>query len=152
MDRRIQKYIPIRNDSNKALLRMTIYHCPDGVDEMLFGKGLGAINRDAFLVVENDGHTCTVDWDDNIAAFPTVDEINAGVNKSDWKMVRIERNRLLAETDFYALSDVTMSAEMETYRQALRDITTDEMTFDFTTGKQSGGTKVSTDVVWPTKP
>ena len=28
----------------------------------------------------------------------------------------------------------------------------DEMTFDFTTGKQSGGTKASTDVVWPTKP
>ena len=131
---------------------MTIYHCPDGVDEMLFGKGLGAINRDAFLVVENDGHTCTVDWDDNIAAFPTVDEINAGIHKSDWKMVRKRRNELLAETDFYALSDVTLSAEMETYRQALRDITTDEMTFDFTTGKQSGGTKVSTDVVWPTKP
>ena len=131
---------------------MTIYHCPDGVDEMLFGKGLGAINRDAFLVVENDGHTCTVDWDDNIAAFPTVDEINAGVNKSDWKMVRIERNRLLAETDFYALSDVTMSAEMETYRQALRDITAGAKTYDFTTGKQTGGTKDSTDVVWPTKP
>tara|TARA_R110002020_G_scaffold351036_1_gene564361 strand:+ start:1695 stop:2153 length:459 start_codon:yes stop_codon:yes gene_type:complete len=33
------------------------------------------------------------------------------------------RDRLLAETDFYALSDVTMSAEMTTYRQALRDIT-----------------------------
>ena len=45
-----------------------------------------------------------------------------------------------------------MSAEMETYRQALRDITTDAKTYDFTTGKQSGGTKNSTDVVWPTKP
>ena len=30
---------------------------------------------------------------------------------------------LLAETDFYALSDVTMSDEMKTYRQNLRDIT-----------------------------
>ena len=131
---------------------MTIYHCPDGVDEMVFGKGLVAINKDAFFVVEMDGETCTVDWDDNIATFPTAAEINAGVNKSNWKMVRVERNRLLVETDFYALSDVTMSAEMETYRQALRDITTDEKTFDFTTGKQSGGTKDSTDVVWPTKP
>lgn len=37
---------------------------------------------------------------------------------------RKERDRLIAETDFYALSDVTMSAEMTTYRQALRDITT----------------------------
>lgn len=37
---------------------------------------------------------------------------------------RIIRNQKLAETDFYALSDVTMSAAMATYRQALRDITT----------------------------
>ena len=34
-----------------------------------------------------------------------------------------DRNRLLAETDFYALSDVTMSDEMKQYRQDLRDIT-----------------------------
>ena len=37
--------------------------------------------------------------------------------------LRNKRNMLLAETDFYALSDVTMSPEMETYRQELRDIT-----------------------------
>lgn len=37
---------------------------------------------------------------------------------------RTQRDILIAETDFYALSDVTMSAEMTTYRQALRDITT----------------------------
>jgi uncharacterized protein (DUF1330 family) len=39
------------------------------------------------------------------------------------KSVRDERDRKLAETDWMALSDVTMSAEMTTYRQALRDIT-----------------------------
>ena len=32
------------------------------------------------------------------------------------------RDSKLTETDFYALSDVTMSAEMTTYRQALRDV------------------------------
>ena len=37
---------------------------------------------------------------------------------------RGKRDGLLAETDWMALSDVTMSAEMTTYRQALRDITT----------------------------
>ena len=37
--------------------------------------------------------------------------------------LRQDRNRLLAETDFYALSDVTMSDEMKQYRQDLRDIT-----------------------------
>jgi hypothetical protein len=36
---------------------------------------------------------------------------------------RTRNDRLLIETDFYALSDVTMSAEMTAYRQALRDIT-----------------------------
>ena len=37
---------------------------------------------------------------------------------------RSVRNKKLSETDFYALSDVTMSDAMATYRQALRDITT----------------------------
>ena len=37
--------------------------------------------------------------------------------------LRQERNRKLAETDFHALSDNTMSADMTTYRQNLRDIT-----------------------------
>jgi|SaaInlV_150m_DNA_4_1039716.scaffolds.fasta_scaffold00031_103 hypothetical protein len=36
--------------------------------------------------------------------------------------LRAERNKLLAATDFYALTDVTMSPEMTTYRQALRDL------------------------------
>ena len=37
--------------------------------------------------------------------------------------VRAKRDELLAETDYMALSDNTMSAEMSAYRQALRDIT-----------------------------
>ena len=37
--------------------------------------------------------------------------------------LRTTRDSLLAETDFYALSDVTMSDDMKTYRQNLRDIT-----------------------------
>ena len=36
--------------------------------------------------------------------------------------LREKRNILLAETDFYALSDVTMSDDMKTYRQNLRDL------------------------------
>ena len=39
------------------------------------------------------------------------------------KSVRSRRDVLLADTDFYALSDVTMADDMKTYRQALRDIT-----------------------------
>ena len=36
--------------------------------------------------------------------------------------LRSERDRKLEETDFYSLSDVTMSDEMKSYRQALRDL------------------------------
>ena len=55
--------------------------------------------------------------------------------------LRTRRNYLLAQTDFYALSDVTMSAEMTTYRQDLRDL-------------PSGLSTVSDveNVTWPTKP
>ena len=37
--------------------------------------------------------------------------------------LRVKRNKLLAETDYLALSDVTMSDDMKTYRQELRDLT-----------------------------
>lgn len=43
-------------------------------------------------------------------------------NAEPMKELRRQRDVLLAETDFYALSDVTMSSEMQTYRQALRDL------------------------------
>ena len=41
----------------------------------------------------------------------------------DIEILRDKRNHLLAQTDFYALSDVTMSEAMTTYRQELRDLT-----------------------------
>tara|TARA_R100000482_G_C5040169_1_gene108009 strand:+ start:293 stop:607 length:315 start_codon:yes stop_codon:yes gene_type:complete len=46
-------------------------------------------------------------------------------NKLNIKLenLRLIRNNLLVETDFYANSDVTMSDEMKQYRQKLRDIT-----------------------------
>jgi hypothetical protein len=48
---------------------------------------------------------------------------NEGRFQREMENLRFRRNQLLAVTDFYALSDVTMTAEMTTYRQALRDIT-----------------------------
>ena len=55
--------------------------------------------------------------------------------------LRNERNRLLAETDFYGNSDVTMSDDMKTYRQALRDLPAGKDTVD-----------KCDNVTWPTKP
>ena len=44
--------------------------------------------------------------------------------------LRAKRNKLLADTDHYALSDQTLSDEMRTYRQSLRDITNGLTTVD----------------------
>ena len=55
--------------------------------------------------------------------------------------LRQERNRRLAETDFYGNSDVTMSDDMKTYRQNLRDLPSDKDTVE-----------KCENVTWPTKP
>ena len=55
--------------------------------------------------------------------------------------LRSKRNRLLAETDFYGNSDVTMSDDMATYRQALRDLPAGKDTVD-----------KCENATWPTKP
>jgi hypothetical protein len=47
----------------------------------------------------------------------------AGLDDKAGEAVRAKRNALLAETDYFALTDVTMDAAMTSYRQALRDIT-----------------------------
>ena len=39
------------------------------------------------------------------------------------EVIRADRDRLIAETDWWALSDVTMTEAQSAYRQALRDIT-----------------------------
>ena len=63
--------------------------------------------------------------------------------------LRRQRNAKLAETDFHAMSDVTLSSDMKTYRQALRDLPAHangkDAAFD------SDGTTLK-NVTWPTKP
>ena len=54
------------------------------------------------------------------------------------KALREERNQKLAETDWWASSDLTITSEQRAYRQALRDITE--------------GVTIDTNIVWPTKP
>ena len=61
--------------------------------------------------------------------------------------LRQERNRRLAETDFYGNSDVTMSSDMTTYRQALRDLPS-----NYTTSDSSALKPDLSNLNWPTKP
>ena len=44
-------------------------------------------------------------------------------NAEPMRLLRVERDRLLAECDWMAMSDTTMSDDWKTYRQAVRDIT-----------------------------
>ena len=55
-----------------------------------------------------------------------------------WGELRTKRNQLLAETDYLALVDATLSADMRTYRQKLRDL--------------PANTSDAANPVWPTKP
>jgi hypothetical protein len=61
--------------------------------------------------------------------------------------LRKQRDAKLAETDFYALSDVTMSDDMKTYRQELRDLPSKskDVAFDNDPFKLK-------NVTWPKKP
>ena len=67
----------------------------------------------------------------NIVQFTAAEETARDAEQKAWAdgalaraqaNLRSRRNQLLAETDFYALSDVTMSDDMKTYRQELRDL------------------------------
>ena len=78
-------------------------------------------------------------WQDNGITWALVDRELTNLNNAEpLKLLREERNRRIAETDWWASSDLTMSTERKTYRQALRDITKTYSSLD--------------DVVWPDKP
>jgi len=63
------------------------------------------------------------------------------------KQLRVERNAKLAETDFHAMSDVTLADNMKTYRQQLRDLPAASGGKDATL--KDG---VLENVTWPQKP
>ena len=87
----------------------------------------------------SNGTAKTVDLtEDEIKKFNA--EVAAGPTELESKLenIRMIRNGLLADTDWMANSDVTMSDAWKKYRQDLRDITK--------------GVTLSKEVVWPTAP
>ena len=86
----------------------------------------------------------------NVVQFTAAEETARDAEEQAWAdgalaraqaNLRSRRDQLLAETDFYALSDVTMSDDMKTYRQELRDLPE---------GKDT--VAKCDDAVFPTKP
>jgi len=83
-----------------------------------------------------------IEWHSEDISQPSDDVINAKIDElkaaEPMRLRREERDRLIAATDWWASSDLTMTSAQTTYRQALRDITKSATSLD--------------DVTWPTKP
>ena len=94
----------------------------------VWNKEQGSHERDMTAEEETEFEARQKAWNDN------------ALNRKLLEL-RTKRNNLLKETDFYALPDVTMSSDMATYRQNLRDLTNGLDTAE----------KVD-NVTWPTKP
>ena len=97
----------------------------------MFRKVTGA-DANGSAIESDDTSTWGVTWaqvsakkDELVAAEPM-------------RLLREERDRKLADTDWWATSDRTMTDDQTTYRQALRDVPANYSSLD--------------DVVWPTKP
>ena len=90
------------------------------------------VSEDHDILFSNNPSDFGITWDQIQAK---VTELENGL---PLEQVRDYRNILLAETDWWANSDLTITAEQTAYRQALRDITDTYTSLD--------------DVVWPTKP
>ena len=106
-------------------------------------KAIQKINPTAEVSV-TDNDINTIEWHNGTTPISVADiEAQFPIVELDTAMqdLRAKRNKLLQDTDFYGMSDNTMSSEMATYRQALRDITS-----GITTVEQANA------VVFPTKP
>ena len=105
----------------------------DGVEQNSNGDWVEKyIARDMFADTTEDGVT-TTKAEHETAYQATLDAATATSN-------RTKRDGLLADTDWTGMSDVTMTAAMTTYRQALRDITA------------HANWPNLADADWPTKP
>jgi len=104
-------------------------------------EAIKKINPNAEVTIKANGE---IEWHNGTTPISKADiEAQFPIVEFDMAMadLRAKRNKLLQDTDHYALSDQTLSDDMRTYRQALRDIT-------------NGLTTVEdvNSVTWPTKP
>tara|TARA_R100001460_G_scaffold99744_1_gene143049 strand:- start:574 stop:915 length:342 start_codon:yes stop_codon:yes gene_type:complete len=106
-------------------------------------EAIRKINPNAEVSVSG-GDINSIEWHNGTTPIAVAD-IQAQMSSAEFGValedLRKKRNKLLAETDYLALSDNTLSTEMTTYRQQLRDITNDLTTVE----------EVES-VVFPTKP
>ena len=92
-----------------------------------------------------------LEWLDSSQTKPTETEINSKISSLDsveaMRLLRIERDKRIAKTDWRASSDLTLASAWSTYRQALRDLpasATPKLNSDYELDL--------TSVTWPTEP
>ena len=97
-----------------------------------------------------------IDWSEtNSQTKPTKEEVTAKLNELNdaepYKLLRVERNKLIAETDWTQLKDVDLDIIRErnwnNYRQALRDLPSKS-----NPKLDSSGKLDMSSVTWPDKP
>ena len=104
----------------------------------MFRKVMGA-DSNGSAIESDDPNDFGTTWS---AVSAKKDELVAA---EPMRLLREERNRKLSETDWMGNSDVTMSAEWKTYRQALRDLPETASPSLDKNGNLTG-------INWPTKP
>ena len=104
----------------------------NGVEQDANGNWVHAWTENDMFQEYTDDEGVTHSVADQQAAYDASESAKLAENE------RSKRDDLLKETDYFGLSDVTMSAEMTTYRQALRDVP-----------QQAG---FPSTITWPTKP
>ena len=112
-------------------------------------EALTALKPGAEWTLRGDEYS-GLEWLDRKQTKPTENEVNSKIAELDSaeaiRLLREERNRRIAKTDWRASSDLTLAFAWGTYRQALRDITKQTPKLD------SNYNLDLTSVTWPTEP
>ena len=116
---------------------------------------LNALRPDAKWIVRGLPPNEVIEWNDTEQLQPTEDEINAKIAELEaaepMRLLREERNRRLAETDWTQLKDIDLDIIRErnwkNYRQVLRDLPAKS-----NPKLDSVGNLDLSSVTWPTKP
>jgi len=104
----------------------------DAIKNLAPGAAFGVVGKDISNLV---WHSPDIDQPTGAAIQAEITRLQA---EQPWNELRQQRNNLIAETDYLALSDATLTDDMKTYRQALRDL--------------PANTTDPANPVWPTKP
>ena len=114
------------------------------------GQALQSLKPGAEWVLDGDDYS-GLTWLDSSQTKPTETEINSKISSLDsaeaMRLLRIERDKRIAKTDWRASSDLTLASAWSTYRQALRDLpasATPKLNSDYELDL--------TSVTWPTEP